>query len=179
MTDSASHDASLREKLVGGVQWVVTGFYVFALGFLAVGWYLSATRRAFSVSARWEFVGFLLGAFVGGYLWVAFRTPTSAGRGGGGRRPPPPPGGGGGGGPPPHARRVEVTLLLLVLGFLLPFGALALLELLGTSMAALPFFVVPGAAYGLNLALSYGLVYGLDARPFLGRASAERPDLEE
>ena len=155
--DAADFDPSVREKLIGGVQWAVTGFYVFALGFLAVGWYLSATRRTYAISARGEFVGFLLAAFAGGYLWVAFRTPS-------------------GGHARAHARRVEVTLLLLVLGFLLPFVALAALELLGTSMLALPFVAVPGATYALTLALSYGVVYGLDARPFLGH---EPPDLQE
>jgi len=162
-TDSAGTDSAptpvspRRARFVGGVQWAVTGFYVFALAFLAVGWYLTATRRAFAVSARWEPLAALLAAFLAGYGWVAVRSPA-------------------GGSPRAHDRRVEVTLLLLVLGFLLPFGALGLLDLLGTSMFALPFFAVPGATYALTLAISYGVVYGLDARPLLGR---ERPDLQE
>ncbi|WP_134668327.1 hypothetical protein [Halorussus marinus] len=144
----------VRARLVGGVQWAVTGFYVFALAFLGVGWYLTATGRAFALSARWELLAVLLGAFLAGYGWVAVRSP--AGRA-----------------PRAHGRRVEVTLLLLVLGFLVPFGALAVLDLLGTSMLALPFFAVPGASYALTLAISYGVVYGLDARPLLGREPAQ------
>jgi len=146
-----------RARLVGGVQWAVTGFYLFALAFLAVGWYLTATRRAFALSARWELLAVLLAAFLAGYGWVAVRSPT-------------------GDSPRAHDRRVEVTLLLLVLGFLLPFGALAVLNLLGTSLLALPFFAVPGATYVLTLAISYGVVYGLDARPLLGR---DPSDLQE
>ena len=154
---SGGYDPSLRAKLVGGVQWTVTGYFVFALGFFAAGWYLRATRATFSLSARRELVGFLLAAFVGGYVWVALRTRSAAAE------------------RVAHARRIEVVVTLLVLGFFLPVAAMVVLSLVGLSMLDL----VPGASYALTLALSYGLVYGLGQRFFVGPKTASESELDE
>lgn len=144
--------ASLRVKVVGGIQWAITGSYVFLLGFLATAWYLSATRTAISLDLSWVFAGFVVAAFVAGYLWVGWRSPA----------------------PGAHDRRIEVVITMLVLGFVLPFGVPGLFDALGVELG------VPlagfGVAYALTLALSYGLVYGLSLRFFLG---PERPDMQE
>lgn len=148
--------ASLRAKAVGGLQWAITGSYVFLLGFLATAWYLRATRTAISLDLSRAFAAFVVAAFVAGYLWVGWRSPAP------------------GADPDAHDRRIEVVVTMLVLGFVLPFGVPGLSDALGVELG------VPlagfGAAYALTLALSYGLVYGLDFRFFLG---PERPDASD
>ena len=141
---------SLAAKLVGGFQWAITGAYVFLLGFLASGWYLRATRTVVSLDLSRAFAVVAVAAFLGGYLWVRSRPPA----------------------PDAHDRRIEVVLSMLVLGFLLPFGVPPALDLLGVGFGApLAGF---GVAYALTLALSYGLVYGLGFRFFLGPTPPER-----
>ncbi|MFC4548891.1 MULTISPECIES: hypothetical protein [Halorussus] len=154
---SGGYDPSLRAKLVGGVQWAVTGYFVFALAFFAVGWYLRATRAMFSLSVREELVGFLLAAFVGGYGWVALRTRSAAAE------------------RVAHVRRIEVVVTLLVLGFFLPVAAMVVLSLFGLPMLDL----VPGVSYALTLVFSYGLVYGLGQRFFVGPKAAPESELDE
>ncbi|USZ66732.1 hypothetical protein NGM10_08250 [Halorussus salilacus] len=158
MADPGGYDPTLREKLLGGLQWSITAGYAFLIGFLAVVWYLYANRTLVSLDASRAFPVVLVAAFVAGYLWVALpsRSASAAARA--------------------HARRVEVTVVLLVLGFAFPFGASVLRERLGPATTPLPLFEF-GVAYALALALSYGLVYGLGVRPVLGRR--ERPDRGE
>jgi hypothetical protein len=146
--DSRGTAPPLRERAVGGLQWAVTGAYCFLLGFLAVGWYYHLTRTAVSLDLSWAFAAFVVAAFLAGFLWVGSRSSDADA----------------------HARRIEVTLAMLVLGFLLPFGVPPLADRLG--VAPVPLFGF-GVAYALTPLLSYGLVYGLDFRFFLG---PERPD---
>jgi hypothetical protein len=136
--------ASLWEKLVGGLQWSITGSYLFLLGFLLFAWYLSHAGTWVSLDASMAFGVFVVAAFVAGYVWVGSRSSASGA----------------------HARRIEVVVTLLVLGFLLPFAVPRLLDLLDVARPV-PLFGF-GAAYALALALSYGLVYGLGVRFFLG-----------
>lgn len=145
LTDSRGEKPTLLARLVGGLQWAITGSYVFLLGFLLVAWYLELTRTWVSLDASRAFGVFVVAAFVAGYVWVGSRSPA----------------------PEAHARRIEVIVTLLVLGFLLPFAVPRLLDLLGVELPV-PLFGF-GAAYALALALSYGLVYGLGVRFFLGR----------
>ncbi|WP_128477029.1 hypothetical protein [Halorussus pelagicus] len=141
---------SLVAKLVGGFQWAITAAYVFLLGFLATGWYLRATRTPASLDLSRAFAAVAVAAFLGGYLWVRSRSPA----------------------PGAHDRRIEVVLSMLVLGFVLPFGVPPALDLLGVELGApLAGF---GVAYALTLALSYGVVYGLGIRLFLGPTAPER-----
>lgn len=144
MADSRGDEATLTARLVGGLQWAITGSYLFLLGFLLVAWYLRLTRTWASLDASRAFGVFVVAAFVAGYVWVGSRPGTSDAR----------------------ARRIEVIVTLLVLGFLLPFAVPRLFDLLGVARPV-PFFGF-GAAYALALALSYGLVYGLGVRFFLG-----------
>ncbi|WP_276280175.1 hypothetical protein [Halorussus caseinilyticus] len=144
--------SSRRARLVGGLQWAITGAYVFLFGFLAVAWYLRATRTAVALDLSPAFVAVVVASFLAGYLWVGSCAPAAGA----------------------HDRRVEVVLTMLVLGFLLPFGVPPLFDRLGVGRT-LPLFGV-GVAYALTLALSYGLVYGLGFRFFLG---PERPDARE
>lgn len=132
-------------RLVGGLQWAITASYVFLLGFLLVAWYLRFTRTRVSLDASQAFGVVVVAAFVAGYVWVGSRSAA----------------------PGSHARRIEVVVTLLVLGFLLPFAVPRLLDLLGVDRPV-PLFGF-GVAYALALALSYGLVYGLGMRFFLGR----------
>ncbi|UPW01837.1 hypothetical protein M0R88_07005 [Halorussus gelatinilyticus] len=147
--------ATLAAKLVGGVQWAITGAYLFLLGFLATGWYLRATRTSVSFDFSRAFAGFAAAAFVAGYLWVRFRPPD----------------------PAAHDRRIEVVVTMLVLGFVLPFGVPSALDSAGVELG------VPlagfGVAYAMTLALSYGLVYGLGFRFFLGPHRSERSEFRE
>jgi len=146
--------ASLRVKLVGGFQWAITAGYAFLLGFLLAIWYLHVTRTAISLDLSGPFAVFVASAFAVGYLWAGTRASAAS--------------------PDAHDRRIEVIITLLVLGFVLPFGVPGLLDALGVELG------VPlagfGVAYALTLTLSYGLVYGLGFRFFLG---PERPDLRE
>ncbi|NEU58551.1 hypothetical protein [Halorussus sp. MSC15.2] len=146
----ATARSALAVALVGGFQWAITGAYVFLLGFLAVVWYLRTTRTAMSLDLSWAFAGFVVAAFLAGALWVRARSPAP----------------GTTDSQDAHDRRIEVVVTMLVLGFLLPFGVPRLLDLFGAtpSEPILGF----GLAYVLALALSYGLVYGLGVRPFLG-----------
>lgn len=157
MADTGRSDPPLPTKLVAGVQWAITAAYVFLLGILVFAWYLRATRTPISLDASRAFAVVVLAAFLAGYLRVALRPRSEAAAA------------------RAHARRVEVVLALLVLGFVLPFGASLVGQRFGPEAIPFPLaeYVV---AYAANLALSYGLVYGLDARPFLGH---DRPDLEE
>ena len=136
--------ASLWEKLVGGLQWAITGSYLFLLGLLLLAWYLELTRTWASFDASRPFGVFVVAAFVAGYVWVGSRSAA----------------------PGAHARRIEVVVTLLVLGFLLPFAIPRLFDLFGVARPV-PLFGF-GTAYALALALSYGLVYGLGVRFFLG-----------
>ncbi|WP_137286664.1 hypothetical protein [Halorussus salinisoli] len=125
------------------------------LGFLAVAWYLHATRTATSVDATRAFAVFVSAAFVAGVLWVGSRSPA----------------------PGAHERRAEVVVTMLVLGFLLPFGVPPLLDRFGVGLSfPLAGF---GVAYALTLALSYGLVYGLGFRFFVGPRRPERSEFRE
>ncbi|UPV75765.1 hypothetical protein M0R89_06815 [Halorussus limi] len=148
-------EPTLAAKLVGGFQWAITGAYVFFLGVLATGWYLHATRTPVSLDLSRAFAVSAAAAFAAGYLWV--RSRPSA--------------------PAAHDRRIEVVVTLLVLGFLLPFGVPRLFDLLGIELG------VPlagfGVAYALTLTLSYGLVYGLGFRFFLGPHRSERSEFRE
>ncbi|WP_276299492.1 hypothetical protein [Halorussus lipolyticus] len=146
--------APLRVKVVAGLQWAITGGYVFLLGFLLAVWYFHLTRTAISLDLSVPFAVFVASAFAVGYLRVGARASTAS--------------------PDAHDQRIEVVLTMLVLGFVLPFGVPGALDLLGVELG------VPlagfGVAYALTLALSYGLVYGLGLRFFLGPT---RPDLRE
>ena len=150
-------DPPLRTKLVAGLQWAVTAAYVFLIGTLVFTWYLRATRTPIAIDASRAFAVAVIAAFLAGYLRVALRPRSEAAAA------------------RAHARRVEVVLALLVLGFVLPFGASLVGERLGREALPLP-LVEYVVAYAANLLLSYGVVYGLDARPFLGHGP---PDLEE
>lgn len=157
MDTPRASDPPFRTKLVAGVQWAITVAYVFLLGVLVFTWYLDATRTPVSFDASRAFAVVVIAAFLAGYLRVALRPRSEAATA------------------RAHARRVEVVLALLVLGFVLPFGASLVGERLGREALPLP-LVEYVVAYAANLALSYGVVYGLDARPFFGHAST---DLEE
>ena len=135
---------TLTRKLVGGLQWAITASYLFLLGLLVAVWYLQITRRAIALDLTRAFGVLVLAAFVAGYLWVGSR-PSAPGA---------------------HARRIEAVVTLLVLGFLFPFAVPRLLTLLGVALPV-PLFGF-GLAYALALACSYGLVYGLGVRFFLG-----------
>jgi hypothetical protein len=152
-SESPAHAPSgptLAAKLVGGLQWAITGAYVFLLGVLATGWYLHATRTPASLDFSRAFAVFGFAAFVAGYLWVRSRPHALAA----------------------HDRRIEVAVTMLVLGFILPFSVPRLLDLLGVELGVpLAGFAI---AYALSLALSYGLVYGLGFRFFLGPTLPER-----
>lgn len=152
MADSRGGRPTLAAKLVGGLQWSITVAYAFLLGFLLAGWYLSFTRTVISIDLSRAFVVFVVAGFAGGYGWVGSRSVA----------------------PRAHQRRIEVVVTLLVLGFLLPFGVPALLDALGVTVP-LPLFGF-GVAYALVLVVSYGLVYGLGLRFFLGPG---HPGLEE
>ncbi|WP_135854738.1 hypothetical protein [Halorussus salinus] len=149
------HRPTLAAKLVGGFQWAITGAYLFLLGVLATGWYLRATRTPVSFDLSRAFAAFAVIAFLAGYLWVRSRDPA----------------------PAAHDRRIEVVVTLLVLGFLLPFGVPPALDFAGIELG-LPLAGF-GVAYALTLALSYGLVYGLGLRFFLGPHRSERPEFWE
>ncbi|NHN60921.1 MULTISPECIES: hypothetical protein [Halorussus] len=140
---------TLAAKVVGGLQWAVTASYVFLLGLLAATWYLHLTRTPASVDLSRPFAAVVVTAFAAGYAWVATRPAA----------------------PGAHDRRIEVVVTLLVLGFLFPFAVPGLLDLTGVAppVPNLGF----GLAYALALAVSYGLVYGLGVRFFLGPRSAE------
>ena len=143
---------SVAEKFVGGLQWAITGSYVFLLGLVVAAWYLRLTRTVASLELSRQFVGFVVAAFVAGYLWVGWvesRSSDADGRS------------------DAHARRIEVVVTLLVLGFLFPFGVPRLFDQLGVGPREFPLFGF-GVAYALALAVSYGLVYGLGTRFFLG-----------
>jgi len=146
---------TLAAALVGGFHWALTGAYLFLLGFLATGWYLRATRTPVSFDLSRAFAAVAVVAFVAGYLWVRSRPPA----------------------PAAHDRRIEVVVTMLVLGFLLPFGVPPALDFLGIALG------VPlagfGVAYALTLALSYGLVYGLGFRFFLGPHRSEQAKFRE
>ena len=146
--------ASLWARLVGGLQWAITGSYLYLLGFLLVAWYLQFAGTWVSLDGSWPLVAVLAASFVAGYVWVGSRSDDSDA----------------------HARRIEVIVTLLVLGFLLPFGIPRLLDAFGV-VRPLPLFGF-GVAYALALALSYGLVYGLGVRFFLGHDPA-LPGIEE
>ncbi|MFC4448481.1 hypothetical protein [Halorussus aquaticus] len=157
----ATDRSALAVALVGGFQWAITGAYVFLLGFLVVAWHFRTTRTPVSLDLSWAFAGFVAAAFVVGSLWVRARSPapgTADSR-------------------DAHDRRIEVVVTMLVLGFLLPFGVPRLLDLFGVTLSdpTLGF----GLAYVLALTLSYGLVYGLGVRPFLGPRRSDRPDFGE
>ena len=140
---------TLPARLVGGLQWAVTAAYVFLLGLLAAAWYLHLTRTPASVDLSRAFAVVVIAAFAAGYAWVATR-PVAPGA---------------------HDRRIEVVVTLLVLGFLFPFAVPGLLDFAGVA-PPLPHFGF-GLAYALALAVSYGLVYGLGVRFFLGSDSQE------
>ena len=146
---------TLAARLVGGFQWAVTAAYVFLLGVLAATWYLHLTRTPASVDLSRPFAVVVVATFVAGYAWVATR-PVAPGA---------------------HTRRIEVVVTLLVLGFLFPFAVPGLLDLAGVA-PPLPNFGF-GLAYALALAVSYGLVYGLGVRFFLGPARGERREFRE
>jgi hypothetical protein len=147
--------ASLRAKFVGGIQWAITGSYIFLFAFLVTVWFLNATRTVISLDLSWAFAGFVVAAFVAGYLWVESRSPA----------------------PGAHDRRIEVVITMLVLGFVLPFAIPGLLDAFGLEIRfPLAGF---GMAYALTLALSYGLVYGLGLRVFLGPEEPEGPDTSD
>jgi hypothetical protein len=136
--------ASLTQKIVGGLQWATTGSYAFLLGLVVTAWYLQLTRTMISLDVSRVFVVTVLAAFVAGYLWVGSRPVA----------------------PDDHARRIEAVVTLLVLGFVFSFVIPRLLDLLGVALG-LPLFGF-SLAYALALACSYGLVYGLGTRFFLG-----------
>lgn len=144
MADAPQSGPTVTQKFVGGVQWSITASYCFLLGLLVAAWYLQFTRTPVSLDLSRPFVVAVLGAFVAGYVWVGSRPLA----------------------PDAHDRRIEVVLAMLVLGFVLPFGVPPLLDALGVAVPV-PLFGF-GAAYALTLALSYGLVYGLGVRFFLG-----------
>jgi len=145
---------SLTEKLVGGLQWAITGSYAFLLGLVVTAWYLRRTRTVASLDLSWPFVAFVAVAFVAGYVWVGrvgssssdsdARSDFDA-----------------------HVRRIEIVVTLLVLGFVFPFGVPRLFDQLGVAPRGFPLFGF-GVAYALALVVSYGLVYGLGSRFFLG-----------
>ncbi|WP_435180743.1 hypothetical protein [Halorussus sp. AFM4] len=161
MTDAPESRAAepsgptLAAKVVGGLQWAVTAAYVFLLGLLAATWYLHLTRTPAAVDLSRPFAVVVLAAFAAGYAWVATRPVT----------------------PGAHDRRIEVVVTLLVLGFLFPFAVPRLLDLTGAAPPVPDFGF--GLAYALALAVSYGLVYGLGARFFLGPARSERREFRE
>lgn len=157
MGASRSYDPPLRTKLVAGVQWAITAAYAFLICILLFAWYLSTTRTPFSLDASRAFAIVVVAAFLAGYLWVALRPRSEAVAA------------------RAHARRVETVLVLLALGFVLPLGASLVGERLGREALPLP-LVEYVVAYAANLLLSYGVVYGLDARPFFGHGP---PDLEK
>ncbi len=148
MADPSS-DPPLTYRLVGGLQWAVTGSYLFLLGVAAWAWYLRRTRTPASLDLAPAFAGVLAASFLAGFVWVGTRSPDAEA----------------------HARRIEVVVTLLVLGFVFPFAVPRLLALVGVTPpgvgSSLPLFGF-GVAYALALALSYGLVYGLGTRFFLG-----------
>lgn len=144
MADAPRSGPTVTQKLVGGLQWSITASYLFLLGLLVAAWYLQFTRTAVSLDLSRAFGIAVLGAFVAGYVWVGSRPAA----------------------PVAHARRIEVVVTLLVLGFVFPFAVPRLLDLLGIA-PAVP-LVGFGLAYALALACSYGLVYGLGVRFFLG-----------
>ncbi|WP_135827400.1 hypothetical protein [Halorussus halobius] len=144
MVDARRADPPLAHRLVGGLQWAVTGSYCFLLGVAVAAWYLRSTRAAASVDLAPAFAALLVGSFLAGYRWVGSRSPDREA----------------------HARRIEAVVTLLVSGFAFPFGLARLLGLLGVA-AGLP-VAGYGAGYALALAVPYGLVYGLGSRFFLG-----------
>ncbi|WP_115863198.1 hypothetical protein [Halorussus litoreus] len=148
MADSSS-DPPLTHRLVGGLQWAVTGSYLFLLGVAAWAWYLRRTRTPAALDLTLPFAVVLLVAFAAGLVWVGARSPDAEA----------------------HARRIEVVVTLLVLGFAFPFAVPRLLAVVGATPqgvgGSLPLFGF-GVAYALALAVSYGLVYALGTRFFLG-----------
>lgn len=143
-SDPPATTPTLTAKLVGGLQWSITVSYLFLLGLLGAVWYLQLTRTVVSVDLSRAFGVALLAGFAAGYVWVGSRSAA----------------------PGAHARRIETVVTLLVLGFLFPFAIPRLLDSLGV---ALPVPLLGfGIAYALALACSYGLVYGLGVRFFLG-----------
>ena len=140
-------EPSTTEKLVGGLQWAITGSYLFLLGLVATAWYFRLTRTAASLTLRWQFVTVVVAAFLAGYAWVGIQSSDTDGQS--------------------HVRRIEVVVTLLVLGFLFPFGVPRLFDQLGIGLRGFPLSGF-GVAYALALVVSYGLVYGLGSRFFLG-----------
>jgi len=144
MADARRADPPLAHRLVGGLQWAVTGSYCFLVGVAVAAWYLRSTRTAASVDLAPAFAALLAGSFLAGYLWVGSRPSDREA----------------------HARRIEAVVTLLASGFLFPFGLARLLDLLAVA-SGVP-VVGFGAGYALALAVPYALVYGLGSRFFLG-----------
>lgn len=135
-------DRSLRERLVGGIQWAVSAWYLLTVGFVALGLYLQATRTEYGVAFDWEVFALVGGAFLVGAAWVGWRGPVT---------------------PSAHRRRIETILGLFVVGFGLQIvGAVAINAVSGFSIVSS--MATYGATTLASLVIVYGVAYGLDVR---------------
>ena len=134
--------SNLPEGVVGAIQWGVTGFFCFLIGFASVAWYLSSTRATYFIDGTPTAIVFLLSMIIAGFLW-GVRNPDG------------------------QRKRIEVTIWLLVLGFLLPMLTNLISVSSGLADTVTMFSVLQILAHILVIFVAYGSVYGLDLVVFL------------